>query len=351
MVKVAFKRAAAKSNTRSQINKASKVLAKRYKNKPVASKMKKPRARATVDKRQTSAIMTLSKQVRSLQLMQYGDTQYQYQFIKLRPSVDLSYSQQLPSMQHPVFFAANSFYLNTPVYRAEVNPAGYSQFPQLVDYDNGGIPMIFQKQEFNVNLDDRYQWNQVNNLNTVSKVEYLPISMKYKFRFLGKIAHNKGLQTPIRYRITLFTTKATPVSNSIKDYILPSAAAGYRFLCVDDPENRQHFHKGYHKIISDRFVTFTPPTDPSSVAQINTLVEMQHAFPAKLLKPNIQKLPVDISNQRFWTNIAPEDTIWCMISSNLDNENWKIAPQINVQRTLVWRDKHDATAGDYGSNI
>jgi len=321
--------------------KAARILKSRYKNHEVKGAMRKPR-RTTVNKRQTSAIYTLGRQVRSLQLSQYGDIQYQYQYCTLTPSATNPTS--LPGRQQPIFFAANCFYAKTQLYNARIDPNTHlSVFAPLTEIDGTvTTPVAFKKQAFDVDIDNRYQWNEMNNQNTVSTVAYLPISMKYKFTF--RLAMASGL-VPRHYRITFFKTKNGPIASDKKDFLMPGAAGAYAWMCCRDLALRNYFSKSYHQVLVDKWVTLNAPADGSRM--IEKCVEIPYAFRGGLLQPSLTNDPV---GQQFWTNLPSGDVIWCLISSDIDMSSYNGQPQITIQRSLVWRDKHGTTPF-YGSAI
>lgn len=310
---------------------ASSIFKKRYRNKRIDSIMKR-RPRKTVDRKQTNAIYTLSKQVKKLQFGQYGDRQYQYQYAILQNTV----ADSQPTLTNPIFFAANAFYNDTPVYRGSVDAAGESHFIQA---GTAAIPIKFTKQTFSTDIQNQYQWNEQRNQDTVSKVEYLPIYMKYKFRFMGSVRH---LGNTMRYRVTLFKMKKLPITSDKKTFNLPAAAGGYWRLCDDVAENRNYFSKSYHQILADRWITFAPPVGDGDTFAFNKVLEIPYAFSSKEpLKPNLQPDP---SGQSFWTNLPQNEIIWCVISTNQESDV-TTQPTISIERTLHFRDKHGTTVG------
>jgi len=307
--------------------------------------MRRPR-RTTLNKRQNSAIFTLGRQVRSLQLSQYGDKQYQYQYTTLTPTS--SNPASLASRQRPIFFAANCFYAKTQLYQGWIDPnvgptQGLSQYMALTE-TNGTVttPVAFKKQPFDVDIDNRYQWNEMNNQNTVSTVAYLPISMKYKFTFRYKM--DAG-DIPRHYRITFFKTKNAPIASDKKDFVIPSAAGAYGYMCTKDLNLRNYFSKSYHQVLVDKWLTLNAPAEGSRM--LEKCVEIPYAFRGGLLQPTLTNDPV---GQQFWTNLPSGDVIWCLISSDSDMTSYFDQPSISIQRSLCWRDKHGTTPF-YGSAV
>lgn len=309
----------------SNAEKASKTYKRRFRNKPVEKAMKKDKA-PTVNKRQTKAIGTLARQVKSLQLSKLGSKQFQFQAATIRANVTTPIS-----IVAPMFFAANSFYNGTDIYRGTVNPQTNVPTYQVM---GGNIPINFQKQTFDTGLENEYQWNERANLDSVNKVQYLPVFMNYKFRFFGQM--NVGAQ-PLRYRVTFFKMKRQAVPNSVINMALPQTGGAYWHMCDDDALTRNHFSKSYHHVIADRFVTFYPPTDTNSVKMVNKIVSIKHAFNTTTpLKPNIGTNP---AGQKFWSNINQDEIIWCLISTNYPSGTTHPNIVISIERGLTWRDQ------------
>ena len=339
MVKLSYNSSGSQPNPTARSaprRRASGIMKRRYRNKPV-DRILKRRPKKTINKKQNDAIYTLSKQVKRLQFQSFGDRQYQYQYAILQSTA--TESDSLPLVTRPIFFAANNFFDECPVFRGTVQAVA----PFNAGYATAGSPtaITFSKQSFDVDIAEQYQWNEQRNQDTVSKIEYLPEYMKYKFRFMGSI--RSGVNA-YRYRITFFKFKNLPVTSTKKAFNLPGAGGAYWHLCDDEANSRNYFSKSYHEIIADRWLTINPPVSTTTTAAnytFNKVVEIPIAFKTKTpLKPNIMPLP---AQQNFWTNVPQHDIIWCVISSTMTTDIG--APTISMQRVLHWRDKHGTTVG------
>lgn len=326
-----------------------KRMIRRKANKEVQKKLdaSKPRNKPTYQKANRKAIYTLAKQVKDLQLERYGEKQYQQQACKIYPNNAVP--NTYPTLENPFLFAANAFYNNTMLFRGQVQGNGEATFTNAGPV-GPGLNYTLAKADFDNNLlNDQYNWNAFNSQQQVSPIEYLPIYAKYKFRFHGNIGNMPGgpftIATPFRYRITMFKIKRTPTPNLVKDLSLPDRLGAYWHMCDDNLLNRNYFSKSYHKIIADKWVTFQPPADPSANASIFKDVHINIPFEAdKPIRPLMLDVPI---GQQFWTNVPEKDIIWCLISTNLPNSHYTVSnfmPNIQIERTLMWRDAHGVTA-------
>lgn len=315
-----------------------KLQRKVAQNRAVANKYKryrkKPKTKAALNK---SAIMTLSRQVRSLQLDKLGSKQYQVQHTHLRSSVPT----QRCSVVTPLAFCANNFYSNVSnqvrslVYQGSVDASGV---PQLAYAGT----TAFTKQGYDTDIQDQYQFNEyANAMTNVSMIQYLPICAKYTFTFNGSIANGAAAQ---RFRVTFLKMKKTQIPTSAHSIALPYQLGAYWHLCDDVVQTRNYFSKTFHEVLYDKFITIKASpqdngTTPQGSRAFRRQVVARIAFPNKMLKPN---LSVNLASSTFETNIPNEDQIWCIISTN-NASSFVAGPSIDIVRSLCWRDQHGTT--------
>jgi len=334
----------------SRSTKFKKNVKVRRTNQPIKSIYKKhavAKKRPTLTKVNQSAITTLARQVKSLQLNRFGDRQYQYQVARMVPS---SVPGTGPTLRSPVFFCASSFFNSEPCYQGTVNAAGAANYQQV-----GTSPaneVRFRKPTFDVDIQKQYQWvEQQAGKNTISRIEYLPLYMNHKISISGLISSR---DQPLRYRFTMFKTKKQPVPSNIKNFGMPQAGGAYWFMCADDYNQRNKFSKSFHTVLMDKWVVINPPcinyentpAGPSpelTQCPIRRVVNMNYTF--KTNKPYKPNLFNDPANQLFWTNVEEDDIIWIMISSNIDvnSATQGIQPTIQIERSLGWRDTQGTT--------
>lgn len=319
-----------------------KYFRMRRENKPVKTIFKRhnqAKKRPTKTDTNKQAIVTLSKQVKSLQLNRYGDRQYMYQVAKMDPTFG-------PQLKSPVFFCASSFFNNEPLYRGVVDPTTLNASYQIIG-NTPATQVMFKKPTFDVDINQNYQWvEQQANKTSISRIEYLPLYMNHKITFQGNM---QSTDAPVRYRITMFKTKRQPLPSNVKNFSLPAAAGAYWYMCSDDYAQRNRFSKSYHQVISDKWVVLNPPnqhTDAQSQLEgnrksVRKTLNMNYTFKTnKPYKPNIGATP---ASQNFWTNVEEDHIIWFMISSNIQQGSVAKEPSIQIERSLGWRDNQGTT--------
>lgn len=305
----------------SGVRKSNRIARSRYVNKPVKSILKKRRPVKPVKQNRT-AIVALSKQVKDLQLSKYGFKQYQYQYAILDSATLLT--QCL--VDKPLCFAMNSFYNNTTIYQGQVSATAV---PSAVPT---GINLT--KPVFDVDLADQYQWNEQNNQELVSTVQYLPVYQKLKITLTGTLKSTHSQPFPIRYRITFFRLKNQSIASDKLNMEMPSTLGAYWRMCDDNPSTRNHFTKHRHEVLMDRWVSIRPPNNANDLDSVYRTIEMPYSFPVKPIRFNKTAQP---ANQKFYENVPQEDIIWCLISSNQTQNN---GINVNLERKLTFRDAH-----------
>lgn len=304
--------------------KAFKVARGRKTNKKVLSKLRKGPVK-TIVKGNKSAIYQLSKQVKLLQLQKFGSIQRQMQHVRIAPGAG-----NTPLIQAPVFFCFNQFKDTTPYFNGVVSAAGQASAVQ-------GL-IGFRKQTFDIDLEDKYQWNELaNSTTTVSIVEYLPVFCNLKIQISGSRIQTDDL---LRYRFTLFKTKRLPPNNNQKLMSLPLYGGAYWHMCDDDASTRNYFSKSYHTVLIDKWLTIPPPEPYTSVKKINQVINIPYSF-GKIESVKVNQAPVPVG-QTVYTNIPEKDQMWLMISCNLDGT--AAAPldiTFDISRHLTWRDRHN----------
>lgn len=290
--------------------------------------LKKPKQNAL-------AINTLAKQVRSLQLNSYGQRQYRTDYCSLASGIPTQFCQT----ETPICFALNNFYDNNPVYRGEISAAGEPSYTTLTSTNS------WAKQPIETNPGDllpKYQWTAINNQQEVSPTTYLPIANKLKFRFVSNI--HQTLPSPARYRITVFKVlkpigNEAPQSNSV-DMDLPVFFGAYRGFAHEEPRHRNHFSVKRHKVLYDKWVSFSPPSSVNGVSSLDQTITYNHYFDGK--KAITQNKQTEPAGASFLGNIPSEEIIWCMISTNI-NVFTVSSMRIHMSSSKTWRDKKGET--------
>ena len=323
-----------------------------------------PRTKAGQNKK---AIFTLARQVKKLSAQDEGDVQYQYQRLQLFPwyanPPDMS---QMPELNGALGFCANNFY------------DGASHSPCTMfkgNVDTHGAPTFVGGASFNKNpmlpfttLGQQYQWQAINATQTVALTEYMPLKARYNFVFTGTAqAAPIGVRTQIRYRVTFFKYRPSKVrinSGLISNVHCPTNLGAFWRMCSDQATNRNYFSKELFQVVADKFIVINRPQITRSAGatgqppiwtpldyptedfrrSLTFDIPRKHLARGKTLRPNLEPGTLPAS-ANFNTNIPLGEQLWCVISSNLA-EDELLSPtcllnlEINISRALVWRDKH-----------
>lgn len=288
-------------------------------NAPVRRALRKPRRVGRVA-RNKGAILTLARQVKSLQNRQYGEMQ--------RHTMGLlaSDSGALPSGGQPIAFMVSSFYEDA-IYKGVIT-GGIATFARS--------STAFAQSTFQSDLNDEFEWN-ANNQDTVSLSEYKPVftRLNFHFKFLFQNVSDGG-----DLRITLLTIRDYNYSNKLS-LNLPTSLGAYRNLCWPQYNiNKNYFNSRYHKIIYDRTWHFRNKNDASGQScQFEKDISIPVRYGNMVLRPDFTNHP---SGQEFWTNVPKNKIIWCLVSTSPGLDGKMV--NMGIGRYDSWRDAHGSAA-------
>jgi len=315
-------RSAATSRRSSAVWKARSTVTKapadsKY-NGAVYKKLRPPRRAKTKVGRNTNAITTLARQVKSLQNQRYGDLQTNTQWCYLHDSPH----SQLPTSDHPIAFLMNSFYDEEIYYGTVASGAA--------NFLNAGQ---FLKQTLSSDLDDQYEWNGRRNSEVVSPIMYKPVFSRLNFRFNIDYV---GIDYASRIRITILKVKDYKATNKI-DCALPNALGAYRRLAQSPADyTRNYFDKQFHNVLFDKWIKITPRTRTAGETDRRDIsFSIPWRFKDEVYRPDFNDHPV---NQKFWTNVPVSQQMWCMIS--VDSNILGKLKECHIGRFNMWRDAH-----------
>jgi hypothetical protein len=265
-----------------------------------------------------SAIMTLSKQVKALQLQRYGFRQFQHQHFLNPPYPHLNYIS--PTVTLPHCFLLNDFYTGTKIYRGTVTGGA----PTLES------PLEWTKVISDLDIGTQYLWNNKQQQDTVSSIHYLPISTTIRLRV--EYQSNADFVRPIRVRMQVFKFKNQTVNGKFT-MSLPYNLGAYWHMCDRMPSNRNHLNTAeYHDVVIDKSVYLTPSFNHTGTTVIDKYLDCKVQFPAKEVKLD---LTADPTEQKVYNVIPTNEQYWCLISSDSDD----IARlKVFGERWNVWRD-------------
>ena len=298
---------------------AAAIKKKRTSNKPV----NKTYFRRGVNKNSNySAITTLARQVKQLQLSRYGFKQFQHQHIGYSNDPNLtSLSLTQPA---PLAFMANNFYEQARLYYGTKTGVA----PNLIA--SYAVTGLWTKVRSLNGLSPDYNWNQKQAEDTVSHIHYLPISTTFKIRF--KCASIGPNQTPIRCRVTVLKLKTSSDVTNIHAE-LPTTLGAYSNLVDRDPLTRQYLNTSqFHNVLFQKDVYFAQTNVTHN--DVERFITYKHLFS--------DNVPVEFDktnepNEDMRHNIPNNKQVWVLINTdNVDGARLNIT----MERWNVWRDPH-----------
>lgn len=317
-------------------------------NKPVMKKMKPPaKKEKTVDGRQTNAIMTLSKQVRSLQLSKYGLVQNNRQLAIFTYNPSIS-EGQFPLQDKPIAFLMQNLENNQRVYEGTITPIPGSTFSDAgyATTTNFTVP-----QQVN-NLSNQWQWNRHDRQsNTDIRVGYLPLARYFEIRTSIEPDANLSLLKPARINIKLIKMRPSTyrTQSSNLQYNLPNALGAYGNLLVrptvTNNFTRNYLNKEIHEVLFNKDIYITPKNQASFTTDTPGTGRRQYCYTHRFkytFKPKFIKSAVDIPEEdssAMWTHIPVHDQVWCLISSDCDQDYLtRLTAKMSISSHNYWRD-------------
>lgn len=317
-------------------------------NKPVKRAMAAPKkAERTLDGRQTKAIMTLSKQVRSLQLSKYGLVQNNRQLAIFTYSPSIA-EGQFPTLNEPIAFLMQNMENNGRVYQGTQVP-----IPGSTQFDAGYITTtaFTVPQQVN-NLANQWQWNRHDRQsNTDIRVGYLPLAKYFEIRTSIEPDANLTQLKPARINIKLIKMRASTyrTQSSNLQYNLPNALGAYGNLLVrptvQNNYSRNYLNKEIHEVLYNKDIYITPKNQASFTTDSTISSRKQYCYTHRFkysFKPKFIKSAVDIPEEdasAMWTHIPVHDQVWCLISSDSDQEYLqRLTAKMSISCHNYWRD-------------
>jgi len=282
-------------------------------------KLRRPRQAPTKTNRNKNAIVTLSKQVRSLQNRSLGEYQRNIQWCHLEGAT-------LPKSNSPCLFLLEGLYNNSHVMKGTLSAAGVPGFAENA---------VFQNTLDQTDIQSSFSWQTREN-DDVSSICFKPIFSRINFT-IRTSWHGQWPQ-PGNIRITILRIKPW-LQTSKLDVSLPATLGAYRFLAQRSPD-RSYFCSDYHQVLLDKIIPFNPDktSNTTDCNQVIKTVSIPWKFgQSQVCRPDFTGDP----GERMWSNTPETSQTWCLISvdSNLDAALTKM----EIGRVNSWRDQHGTT--------
>lgn len=270
-----------------------------------------------------NAIMTLSKQVKKLQMTKLGD--YQQCQLRLGFQPEGVYSQD-----HPVIFAMNDFCNG---YTTDVGPPIFKP--------NGVSPYIkhtnFVHYDYSTPYDHYNFWYKSRN-NTASKNVYSPISTTMDVEI-----HKNMTPTdePLVVRIDIVKPRKI-VDNNVRNLMLPWAGSGLWKLCHENVSTRQKINPEFLKVITTKYLYINNRTGAATTGGATTEIRrscrIHLPFDKKYIRVDSEAENSSNTELDFYQNVDPLQQIFCVIS--FSSNSAMSSTDINIRKVNRWRDQH-----------
>jgi len=301
----------------SRTNKPVKAAVSTYKKTPTPRT--NPRQYAANNR---NAIMTLSRQVKSLQVSKLGDIQTNRERLGFQPTVF--------SQSSPMCFAVNDFTqwttdVGAPSWVSDLND-GANLHSNFITQSRGYMIAGGNEKNF-------YDFKQGDN--TASKIVYHPISSTLNFE-VHKGAMSPG-DEPLVVRIDIVRQKRTLVTPT-RVLKLPQSIGGLGNMCVENAGNRNRFNKQYFELLNTKFL-YLNNRNGSATSEIRKNCTI-HVPLQKYgyIRPDADAEDNAGNYTDWYNNTHPMKQIWCIMS--FSSTSALSGVDINIHRENKWRDQH-----------
>ena len=266
-----------------------------------------PRTRTGANK---SAIFTLSRQVKALQLAQLGQFQKSYEHCAI---LDGGEHGHYWNKDRPLIFAANNFledafvYVGTPDGSTGTTLPSFAPRVQWEKYSPSGI----------TGLMDYDYWAHAND-DTASPTAYRAISTDLKFALKAP-----NLAGDVQYwvRIDLVKSKHQLLHSNSRKLSLPMNVMALGGLAADNMHERNRFNRDYFTVVQTKWIKLDNKNNDMHET-IERYCTMHIKFPVSspTEKLDIKKIAGDVDhpavNETFISNMPQKDIYWVVLSTN-----------------------------------
>lgn len=298
---------------------------KRAINKYKKAPPKQPKYQVTNNK---SAIMTLSRQVKRLQMSQIGPYQKRMENVRMD---NAHVGSGGFSRDRPIAFQVNDF--TADCYLHSVNDVTKDGMKLSRKFE--ATPTYFTAS------DGKYNPLWAMNDCEVSTLRYLPIKAQYTFNLSQKMMVT---EQPRWFRVDFLTPKKHIPTSDAHSLNLPDGLYSMSRLMSDaqteaKPLDNKINYTYWRSVHRTKWMKFTPQLSTTDV-YITRKFDVTLNFPNKVINVETDT-PYSYVEDTILTNTPRNQAIWAVISTDRQydvEDNLKI----NISRTIHWRDEHGA---------
>ena len=303
-------------------NKAVKSALNKYKQPP-----RKPAAKYAVHNNK-NAIMTLSRQVKALQVAKLGKFQKEYHYCKIGEGAS---NLRLTDAQ-PVLFALNDFTENAPVY---IGSRDTTVIPNVNSYTTGTVWSDATPFGGSSGNDDYSYW-RVDNANKADKSGYTPISTRVKINFEMV---NVTPAEEFWFRVDIIKPTKVLLNSNVHKLTLPTNVQGLAKLASSDLDVRNRINRTYFTVYDTKWFKMSHNNEVNKT--LEKFYSINFKFPKQKSVENMaatddMTIGTTTIPQNFITNVPQDDIYWCLISTS--NTQSDRRSKIQMTRYISYRD-------------
>ena len=332
----------------------AKLAANRKINKPVLRKLRKPRV-VTKTARNQSAIVTLSRQVKSLMARTKGEYQWTKHEFDLGPLPTVGLGRySLCSLDSACCFLVSDFTKGFISHGYVQNTGPNTGVPELLPYAPPGAaatPGTPMGRWMPVNNDGsglltQFDWRKKHSQEVADTSLYWPIKSYFRFQVDFTVPPNVT-HVPVFFRTTIIKLKKNFNNSTVKDFTMPATLGTFKHCCVGNATGvwRNNFNPDIHHVLADKVVRVTNynlQANPSNGQIYSKSWSMPYMHRDQAIRIDAAEGSSEAGNVNL--SIPLHQHIWMVITTSATKdiiEQWRM--HMRVARTISWRDEEGTT--------
>jgi hypothetical protein len=277
-----------------------------------------------------SAIATLAKQVRSLQLRNIGQFQKNWEHCAVVGGNTAWHAQQ------PVIFAMNNFIHEAPIYQGKADSTSFpgKTVPGYIVKTNWA-----HTDPYSAYTDYSY-WQGAND-DVANPKSYQPIATTITFNFEAPALPPNSIYW---VRMDIIKPKKVLLHSNVHKLGLPMNVQSLSDLVNDDMLKRNRINRQYFDVIKTKFIKMT--NTKNSDTTIEKFYKYTHKFPQSFSYPTRTlgagetiHTPTGEITDTFVSNMPQDKIVWCMLSCSFDGQlDQSNILNVQMSRYISYRD-------------
>ena len=292
----------------------------------------------TISSANKSAIGTLARQVKQLQMSKIGKYQENYEYCQIVGGEGTNWSQD-----QPIIFAANNFLEDAPIFIGKYDDTTHigHDIPshvvktQWAKRTPAGSGSKFPEHDYWVHSNDDH----------VSTTAYKAISTTLNINIEAPALAGNHVYW---VRIDVFKPKKTLLHSNVRKLSLPMNVQALNGMASAEMSSRNRFHKDYFTVIYSKWIKLSHTLPAEDHKSIEKFCKIYLKFPQRSstekLNLHSEVETVNGTVQETFTSNMPQDEVyWVMLSTNQTSHD-SMPVRAEMTRVIRYRDANGVSS-------